>query len=590
MNKPIPIFYACDNNFFKYTVVSLASMIENADPKQRYDVHILHTDITEENQAIAKRLETKNFSVTFDDVTSYLHSIKDKMPIRDYYSKTTYYRLFIADMFPELEKAVYIDSDTIVQGNIADLYAFDVSNYAVGACHEQAMVQADVYGTYVEKCMGIDRNNFFNAGVLLINCNYFRENKVLEQFMQLLSVYNFRVTQDEDYLNVICQDNVLFLPQNWNTEMFGDVFVPLEEACVIHYIRVSKPWHFHDCRWGDIFWKYAEKTEVYEELKEILNTYTDEQRAEDIASCDRLAQLAIDETNRPDTYVARVKEKARKARLEVLERIEQYEREGRFDEDVEDDVPGRQIRPGEVDYLRKKPISRVNRRIAYSMAKNFLEKLLKDKKMIVKEIIGVENLADLESGAVLTCNHFNAYDSFAMQMAYEAANQKNRALFRVIREGNYTAFPGFYGFLMRNYNTLPLSSNAKVMQEFMRATSLLLQKGHFVLIYPEQSMWWNYRKPKPLQKGGYYIAAKNNVPVVPCFITMEDTENIGEDGFPVQAYTIHVSEPILPDAEKTVKENTAALMEKNAAVWKNIYETTYGIPLEYTTEPKAEEE
>ena len=588
MSSAIPIFFACDNNFFKYTVVSLTSMIANANKRRKYDVHILHTDITEENQAIAKRLENKQFSVTFDDVTEYLHSIKDKMPIRDYYSKTTYYRLFIADMFPDFKKAIYIDSDTIVQGNIAELYDHDVSDYAVAACHEQAMVQENVYGTYVEKCMGIDRNNFFNAGILLINCEYFRENKVLEQFMELLGFYNFRVTQDEDYLNVICRDKVLFLHQKWNTEVFGDIFVPLEEACIIHYIMVAKPWHFHDCHWGDIFWKYAEQTEVYEELREILDTYTDEQRAADMESCDRLAQLAVDETNRPDTFVARVKEKQRAERQRVLEKIEQYEREGRFDEDVEDDPPGRELRPGEVDYLRKKPISRVNRRIAYNMAKNFLNKMVKEKKMIVKEIIGAEHITNLESGAILTCNHFNAFDSFAMQMAYETANPEKRALFRVIREGNYTAFPGFYGYLMRNYNTLPLSANPKVMQEFTRATSLLLQKGHLVLIYPEQSMWWNYRKPKPLQRGGFYLAARNKVPVVPCFITMEDTENIGEDGFPIQAYTIHIGEPIRPDEALSTKENTQMMMEKNAEVWKNVYESFYGIPLEYTTE-KTEE-
>ena len=584
MRKTIPIFYACDNEFFKYTVVSLASMIANASTHHSYEVHILHTDITEENQAIAHRLARKNFSVAFDDVTEYLSSIKNKMPIRDYYSKTTYYRLFIAEMFPNLKKAIYIDSDTIVQGDISKLYAFDVSDYALGACHEQAMVQADVYGTYVEKCMGINRNDFFNAGVLLINCEHFRKNGVLEQFMQLLGFYNFRVTQDEDYLNVICHEKVLFLPQNWNTEIFGDVFVPLEEAAIIHYIMVAKPWHFRDCRWGEIFWKYAAMTEVHDELRQVLDNYTDEQRAADMASCDRLEQLAIDETNRPDTYVARVKEKVRAERMAVLAKIEQYEREGRFDEDVEDDPPGRQLRPGEVDYLRKKPISRVNRRIAYSMARQFLDKMLKEKKMIVKEIIGAERFAALESGAIITCNHFNAFDSFAMQMTYERAKVEGRALFRVIREGNYTSFPGFYGYLMRNYNTLPLSSNAKVMQEFVRATSLLLQKGHFVLIYPEQSMWWNYRKPKPLQKGGFYLAAKNNVPVLPCFITMADTDIIGEDGFPVQEYTIHVSDPIYPDTERSVKENTAEMMARNAAVWKKIYETTYGIPLEYTTE------
>ena len=75
------------------------------------------------------------------------------------------------------------------------------------------------------------------------------------------------------------------------------------------------------------------------------------------------------------------------------------------------------------------------------------------------------------------------------QMAYEKAEQPKRRFYRVIREGNYTSFPGFYGFLMRNCNTLPLSSNIITMKKFMLAVDELLKEGHFVLVYPEQSMW-----------------------------------------------------------------------------------------------------
>ena len=59
-------------------------------------------------------------------------------------------------------------------------------------------------GTYVEKVLGVERDNYFNAGMLVINCEQFRKNHVLEQFMELLPMYNFVVTQDEDYLNLIC--------------------------------------------------------------------------------------------------------------------------------------------------------------------------------------------------------------------------------------------------------------------------------------------------------------------------------------------------------------------------------------------------
>ena len=180
-------------------------------------------------------------------------------------------------------------------------------------------------------------------------------------------------------------------------------------------------------------------------------------------------------------------------------------------------------------------------------------------------------------------NHFNAFDSFAIQMAYEAAEQRGRTFYRVIREGNYTSFPGFYGNLMRNCNTLPLSSNSQTMRKFMKATNTLLGEGHFVLFYPEQSMWWNYRKPKPLKEGAYFFAAKNNVPVLPCFITLRDTDLVGEDGYNIQEYTVHVCKPIYPNKDLSHPENVKRMMEENARVWREVYESTYGIELRYTT-------
>ena len=107
--KVIPIFYACDDNFVKYTIVSLYSIIKNASKDRLYKVYILHTGITEGMMEKVYELKNENFDVEFTDVSDYLYSISDKLPIRDYYSKTTYYRMFIAEMFPELDKAIYID-------------------------------------------------------------------------------------------------------------------------------------------------------------------------------------------------------------------------------------------------------------------------------------------------------------------------------------------------------------------------------------------------------------------------------------------------------------------------------------------------
>ena len=197
------------------------------------------------------------------------------------------------------------------------------------------------------------------------------------------------MTQDEDYLNLICKDHVYWIDQRWNTEIFGNIPYPISEACVLHYIMTNKPWHYADCIHGDVFWKYAAETSVYDEILEVLKGYTDEQRARDQASCDRLLQLAVDETNREDNFLNRMnKLKRSQDRVAILQKIEQYEREGRFDEDVEDDPPGRELMPDEIEYVKKTASDKIKTKFAYMIARRFVYNLIDDKKLISKRSRG----------------------------------------------------------------------------------------------------------------------------------------------------------------------------------------------------------
>ena len=581
----IPIFYACDENFVKFMVVSIHSLISNASPDYHYSIYVLHSGITEETQKKATALAKEGFDIIFTDVSDHLHKITDMLPIRDYYSNTTYFRLFIAEMFPEYDKVIYIDSDTVVQGDISELYNHELGENWIGGCHEQAMVQADHYGTYVEKVVGVSRHNYFNAGLLLINCELFRKKEILRKFADRLAEYRFVVTQDEDYLNLICKDHVLWLDQRWNTEAYCEFPYPIEEAKIIHYIMVSKPWHYPDCTGGEIFWRYAKETSVYEEIKAVLDAFTEEDKIRDAEVMDNLMALAKFETEKEDNYQKKLDTHFRaKDRVEILKKIEQFEREGRFAEDVEDDPPGRTLMPDEIEYGDRGIRQRMKSKMAFAAARRYVAQLIEDKKLIIKEMRGIENFQNLNTGAIITCNHFNAFDSFAMQLAYDAANQPNRTFYRVIREGNYTSFPGFFGYLMRNCNTLPLSSNLATMKKFMQGVDRLLKEGHYILVYPEQSMWWNYRKPKPLKNGAYSFAVRNNVPVLPCFITMKDSDIMGEDGFYVQEYTIHIGEPIYPNPDLSYRESVKDMLNRNYQLWKEIYEREYNMPLVYETE------
>ena len=271
-----------------------------------------------------------------------------------------------------------------------------------------------------------------------------------------------------------------------------------------------------------------------------------------------------------------------KERLEILEKIRKLEENGIFDVDVENDPPTIPLEPDDIDYLKSSRLSQIKSKMATKMAERLVNDLIKENKLIIKEIKGIENLQSVQSGAIITCNHFNPFDSFTVEKVFRIAGQdRNKKLFKVIREGNYTNFPGLYGFFFRNCDTLPLSSNKRTMMEFIKAIDVILKRGDFVLVYPEQSMWWNYRKPKPLKKGAFNFAARSKVPVIPIFITMEDSDLIGEDGFPIQEYTVNIGKAIYPDCNLSEKENTVMMMDKNYDVWKQVYEDFYGVKLEY---------
>ena len=144
--------------------------------------------------------------------------------------------------------------------------------------------------------------------------------------------------------------------------------------------------------------------------------------------------------------------------------------------------------------------------------------------------------------------------------------------------------PGVFGFLLKYERTLPLSSNVRTMMNLSKAIEKLLKKGNKILVYPEEAMWWNYKKPRPYRIGAFKFAAVNNVPVVPLFVAINDSDEIGEDGFDKKTYTVRIMPPIYPDANLSVKENAQIMMDKNYQLSKNMYERMYGEKLTYLCE------
>lgn len=265
-------------------------------------------------------------------------------------------------------------------------------------------------------------------------------------------------------------------------------------------------------------------------------------------------------------------------RLKIIERIKELEKEGgeSFFQDVENDPPSATLQPHHVDYLKKKISSKIKGAIANFMAVKYKKTANKNHAI---EVRGIEHLHSIYSGAIVISNHFSPHENMAVKTAVDMARPKHK-FYAVIREGNYF-MPGVIGFGLKNYRTLPLSSNTQTMRNFDRAITKLLNKKNWILIYPEQAMWWNYRKPKAFKIGAFHYAVKNNVPIVPMFVTMTDLETVDDLGFPQQKYTVHIFPPIYKNDNLSVIENRAEMMKTAHKLWVEKYEEWYGVKLSY---------
>ena len=301
MNKNkqvIPIFFAIDDYYIPFFSVALKSLIENSSEKYDYLINILHTNVTEESKKQIKKSEKENIHIDFVDLNNYIDKVKDKLYTRDYYTKTTYFRLFLPELYPQYDKVLYLDSDIIILEDIANLYNTNIGNNLIGAIPDDIIQNGKEFQEYAEKVVGVSSyKKYFNAGIIIMNLDELRKFRFQEKFLYLLTTIKFSVAQDQDYLNRICKGRVTYINNSWNVMPAPGRNKKDEELKLIHYNLTYKPWHQDNVEYKEFFWKYAEKTEFFEEIQKRKNAYTEKQRLTDMEVEKKLVELARKEAD-----------------------------------------------------------------------------------------------------------------------------------------------------------------------------------------------------------------------------------------------------------------------------------------------------
>ena len=285
MKQLIPIFFATDDNYMPFLSVAICSLIDNASKEYDYRVLILNSGVSEENVKKIKELENENFTIEFVNVDEKVNSIANDLSfrLRDYYSNSIYYRLFIASLFPNYDKALYLDADIVVIDDISKLYFEELGDNLVGAITDDVVNTNDTFVKYANVALGIDAKDYFNSGILVMNLSEFRKEKIEEKFVHLLSKYNFNViAPDQDYLNYLCRGRVKYLHKGWDRmALIEDKNFDDNTLHLVHYNMFQKPWNYSGVPYEEHFWKYAEKSNFYNQIASMQNLYTNEQREKD---------------------------------------------------------------------------------------------------------------------------------------------------------------------------------------------------------------------------------------------------------------------------------------------------------------------
>ena len=290
--RTIPIFLSSDDKFTPFLAVTISSICYNT--KHFINFYILDSNIKKFNKIrinnLTKKFKNCNIEFIKIDTEKYFSNFK----INKQWNINTYFRFLIPELKQNIQKAIYLDCDIVVLDDIVQLYEENLENKIIGAIPEYHYTVSAVLNTVKNKCDINCNHKYFNAGVMLIDCDKWRQNSVTTKLFEIEKKYRDKLTfLDQDVLNKCFEHNYMELNIKYNIMHSSDddiekFNINLQNAIknindnivIRHVVGITKPWkncHYGDCnKYIDCFnefWFFAEMTEFYVGLKEEFMCY-----------------------------------------------------------------------------------------------------------------------------------------------------------------------------------------------------------------------------------------------------------------------------------------------------------------------------
>lgn len=296
------IIFSINNAYAPYLYVCLKSLLAHIQPENKYQAYVLESGVSEEHKRQILSLQCDNLSIEFIDVRKFIDkNVTRAFAVTEHFTPETYYRFFLPQIFPNLDKVLYLDADTLIMRDISPLFEINIEDNYLGVTHDCEIVRMSnldgtEYSDYFTKTLGVKIENYFQAGVMLVNLTQMRQDSITEKLLSALIKIGTPKFVDQDILNMVCQNKVKFIPQNWDytwhlpfidddylKHIGGELALEYQKAkenpYIIHFTgNKMKPTNYPDALYADVFWNYAQNTPYYSLLIEQKGQYFIENR------------------------------------------------------------------------------------------------------------------------------------------------------------------------------------------------------------------------------------------------------------------------------------------------------------------------
>lgn len=266
------IVFCLDNNYVPYCATTIASVIAN-NQEEDITFHLFVDRITDINR---KRLQEWVCGIERKCIKFYELSEDDfkDFPVGDaYINLTTYFRLVIQDKLPNIDKVIYLDCDTIVNGSLKELWNTGMGDFAVAGVRDRVNDSIRLYNRLRYPM----HDGYVNAGVLLINLKKWREFHVFDRAKEIAKAMPKALkNHDQDIINVLFHDNKMMLPFRYNLleyylyvekwlyldhKYYPEIIDACQNPTIIHFCMPQKPWHYECINpFKELYYKYRKMT------------------------------------------------------------------------------------------------------------------------------------------------------------------------------------------------------------------------------------------------------------------------------------------------------------------------------------------